>query len=462
MANSPTNYPSFYDRRGFLKATAGAGAFIPAVGLLDACSNKKGGSIGGDNGSSSGKVTNLTVPVNKSPWLDAYKQIASEYQKKSGVTITLREFPYDGLRTKMVNQIQGGSHTFDVFMLDEPWTGEFYDKDWCEPFINIDSSFSMNSNIIDYSNLPYWDSSKRTHAKSGKVMGLPLNGNVAVFVYRKDLYSKLGLTVPKTFEHALSNGRKAQKSGKSEYGYAARAEATKNGQSITYDFMPLLYTYGGGFFDKKWNPKINNQGSIAAMQMFIKLLELGPKHPQTVGQADVIAAMQSGETLQIHTVAAAMHQIVDPAKSKVADNVGFAEIPAGGTTRKPAPTSGVWSLAIPKNLPKKRQKAALEFITWLLSKQAQLKFTKQGGLPTRKDTYDANGLPSKAKPYLSAVQDSLSNIHPSVRYTFAANMLPVTETTLSSIAAGKTPVKKGLDDLADKYKKIAHKAGYGS
>ena len=47
--------------------------------------------------------------------------------------------------------------------------------------------------------------------------------------HRKDLYEELGLSVPKTWEEAISNGRKAVDSGKIRYGYVPRAQAAQAG-----------------------------------------------------------------------------------------------------------------------------------------------------------------------------------------------------------------------------------------
>jgi len=142
----------------------------------------------------------------------------------------------------------------------------------------------------------------------------------------------------------------------------ARAQSTEGGSSITYDFMPLLRAYGGDWYTPDYQPAINSAGSVTAMEMFKRLLSLGPPQPQSVGQAEVIATMQGGQSIQCHTVAAAAAQLEDPSKSRVAGKLGYAEMPAG-SAGKPAPTSGVWSLTIPKGLPAERARAALDFIT---------------------------------------------------------------------------------------------------
>lgn len=236
-------------------------------------------------------------------------------------------------------------------------------------------------------------------------------------------------------------------------------EATTGGQSITYDFMPVLYGYGADWFDENWRPTVNSPEAVQAMQTYKELLALGPPEPTTVGQDAVIAAMLGGEALQVQTVAAAAHEMNDPDKSNVAGKVGFLEMP-GGRGGSSTPASGVWSLTIPKKNAKARQKAALKYINWILEKQTQLEFTKAGGIPTREDTFQAEGLPKEAAPYLKAVSGSLPNVKRALRYTFTAKMVGATEPALSSIAAGKTPVKKGLDELATKLADIARDAGY--
>lgn len=446
-----------FDRRRFLRGALGAGISIPALAAFTSCSDK-GGALGGGGGG--GEVTELVVPINSSPWLEAYKTVAAAYEQESGVKIVLREFPYDGLRTAMVNAIRGGNQSFDIFHLDEPWTGEFYANEWSVPFTDVDPKFSLDPQVVDFDGLPYWNAKTQTGSDDGKVMGLPVQGNVALLMYREDLYKELNLSVPKTFDDALANGRKAQQAKKVKFGYVARGEATQGGQSITYDFMPLLYGFGGDWFDEKWRPTINSPEAVRAMETYKQLLALGPAEPNTVGQADVIAAMQAGQALQVQTVAAAAHEMNDPDKSNVAGKVGFAPIPAG-TGDTPSPASGVWSLTIPKGNSKARQKAALDYINWILEKQTQLEFTKAGGIPTRDDTFEAGGLPEEATAYLKTVATSLPNVKRALRYTFTAKMVAATEPALSSMAAGKTPVKKGLDELASKLASIADDAGYG-
>ncbi|GAA3801119.1 ABC transporter substrate-binding protein [Streptomyces chiangmaiensis] len=447
------------NRRRFLQML-GAGAAVPLLGGLAGCSNS-GGALGGGS-AASGKVTELVVPTSQSPWLGAYRKLAAKYQEKTGIKITLREFPYDGLYTQMTNAVHGGNFPFDVFQLDEFGVGQFYSNQWVQSFDAVDQGFKIDPQVITYANLPFWDAATRSSTPEGKVMGYPINGNMDLFVYRKDIYSKLGLSVPKTWDEAIANGQKAVDSGKIRYGYVPRAQATQSGLSVTYEFMPVFYSYGGAWFKDAgtdWTPTVNTPAGIKAATVYRELAKLGPKQPQTIGQAEVISLMQGGQVLQTHVVAAAASQFQDKDKSQIADAVGFAEVPAG-STGTPAPTSGTWSLCIPKGLSSDRAAAALDYIKWVVSDEAQTLFTQAGGIPTRRSALSAGASSGTAASYLEPLEESVKNVKPSIRWTFGPAMSAQTEKYLSQIAASQVTPEAGMAALQDALAKVVKDAGY--
>ncbi|WP_219415257.1 extracellular solute-binding protein [Pseudonocardia nigra] len=455
---SPDKNSAAMSRRRFLQLAAG-GVSIPAIAGLTGCGGGGAGALGGGGGAG-GEVTELIVPTNQSPWLDAYRTVAAQYEAESGVRITLREFPYDGLRTQMTNAIQNQNLVFDLFQLDEPWTHQFYDNDWVAPLDEVDAQFSLDPAVLTYAALPFWDPQARTSDPSGRVMGLPINGNVHLLIYRRDLYEQLGLPVPRTWEDAVAAGEQAQQAGLARYGYATRGQASSGGQSITYDYMPVFYSYGATWFvdeGSDWTPAVDTPEALAGTEMYRRLLALGPAEPQTVGQAEVIAALQSGEALQAHVVAAAAAQLEDPSASNVVGKLGYAVVPAG-PTGEPAPTSGTWSLCVPRGLPPERAQASYRFIRWMLDKQQQTAFGEAGGIATREDVLGELG--GGDAVYLQAVADSMPDVHSAVRYVFSAPMLEVTERILSAIGAGATPAPDGLAQLQEELTRVVREAGF--
>ena len=411
-------------------------------------------------GAAAAEVRELIVLTGTTPWLPAYQKAAAAYEAEKGVKITFRPFPYGGMRTQMTNAIQSKNAAFDIFQLDEPWTGQFYDNGWIKPIDEIIEGYALDPNILTYDNLPLWDRQQRLGVAGGQVMGLPINGNVDLFVYRKDIYDKLGLQVPRTWDEAIENGKKAVEAGEVRYGYVTRGQPTTGGQSVSFEFMHVLYGFGADWFTVDGGslvPAINSEAAKAAATTFRRLLELGPSRPQTVGQADCIALMQSGQALQGHFVAAGMPQLEDESRSSVVGKCGYAVVPAG-SLGQPVPASGVWSLCVPAGQAPERQRAAAEFIVWMLEKKQQEVFAGAGGIPTRKDI-DVSGA-GALRPIMEAARDSAPLARGSIRYVFAAQMLEAVEPVIGQIGSGEVEVAAALDGLQAKLTDIAKASGF--
>lgn len=413
-------------------------------------------------GAAAAEVKELVVLTGTTPWLPAYQKAAAAYEAEKGVKITFRPFPYGGMRTQMTNAIQSKNAAFDVFQLDEPWTGQFYDNGWIKPIDEIIEGYVLDPNILTYDNLPLWNKQQRLGVAGGQVMGLPINGNVDLFVYRKDIYDKLGLQVPRTWDEAIENGKKAVEAGEVRYGYVTRGQPTTGGQSVSYEFMHVLYGFGADWFTVDGGslaPAINTEAAKAAAMTFRRLLELGPSRPQTVGQADCIALMQSGQALQGHFVAAGMPQLEDESRSSVVGKCGYSVVPAG-SLEQPVPASGVWSLCVPAGQVPERQRAAAEFIVWMLEKKQQEAFAGAGGIPTRKDI-DVSGA-GALRPIMEAARDSAPLARGSIRYVFAAQMLEAVEPVIGQIGSGEVEVAAALDGLQAKLAEIAKASGFAN
>lgn len=454
--DGPTQPPRRTTMSQFIKRIHSRRAFkLAAAGLLalslSACS---GGSAGdmplGD--SAEGEGGNLVVPVNRSPWLPAYKTLVQQYHEETGITVELREFPYEEMRTQQINDVQNGTDIFDVYQLDEVYMAEFFVNDWVQPFTDIDPDFSLAKEVNSYGDFSYWDADREiSSAETGELIAAPLNGNVHLLMYRADLYDQLGLEVPTTWDEAIANGKAAQEANTSEYGYTMRTQGVSSGAAITYDFLPLLYSYGASWFvdeGEDWTPQINTPEAVAAATTLRELAELGPAATTTLGQAEVIAAMQSGQTLQVHVVAAAAQQLESEGDSNVVGKVGYAVMPSGPDGEQGV-ASGTWALTVPSGLDAERAERALDFISWVESKDVQIEFAKLGGIPTRSDALQADGFSDAQKKYFGAVSDEMPNVRPHVRYWFAPQMLEVTERILPQIAAGSLSPEDGMAQMQE-------------
>ena len=411
----------------------------------------------------SAEVTKITINTNQSPWVEAYKKLILDYTKETGVQVDVRVLPYTEMRPALVSDIQASNRTYDVYQYDELFAHEFAANKWVKPLKDIDPNFKMDPNVGSYGNLSYWNATKKFSDPNGVVMSLPLNGNTNVFLYRKDIYEKLGLSVPKTWDEVLANAAKIKAADLVKYPYIMRTQAASSGSSVTYDFIHILASYGGKFFTKEgedWNPVVNSKEGQAAATTMRALVKYGPSATNTIGQAQVIAAMLAGDAAQGHTVFAAANQMNNPALSKVAGKIGFAVMPKGCATCNPGIVSGTFALSVPVGLTPEREKAAYNYITWIESKKAQIKFAEYGGIPTRTDVIAGADLTPVQRDYLDVYQKGMNFVSGNVRYLFSTPMLSATETRLAAIAAGTITPYAGLKILNTDLQNIVRNFDY--
>lgn len=452
-------------RRRFLGLTGGA-ATAAVLGLaLDACGSSAPGQATTKSPTSTRTSTTshlppISVPVAVAPWTPAFTAIVARYTKETGHQVHTSTYPFSGLLTQQTNAMLHNSKQFDLLMLNTGWMGEFFDRGWVVPIHEMDQSFKWPSALIEYGGCCRWDAAHKVTSPTGEPMALPMLGNIQLFFYRKDLYNKLGLKVPTTWDEVWSNGKAAMKAGLVRYGYAIRGQADIGGYANTFDFGGILGSYGGSWFADAqkgdFTPAINDARGQEAMAEWIRLGKLGPATPQTVGQSEIQALMQSGQLLQTELVDASYAPMDNASQSRVVDKVDYAVLPAGtGGGATHSPLSGIWALGVPAGLAKDHQTAAYQFMSWLTQPTNQLPYAKAGGIPTLQSVYNSGLAKEKKFRYMSAVSASTPYVRSGITYTFAVPMTNITEATISEIVAGQVSVRAGLDKIAEGLKRVA-------
>jgi multiple sugar transport system substrate-binding protein len=411
----------------------------------------------------SANVTKITAITNQSPWVEAYKKLVADYTKETGVQVDLRVVPVTEMRSLMVADIQSSTKTFDVFQIDEAFTHDFYANKWVKPFKQVDPNFKLDPNIGSYQNFVYWNAATKFSDPKGDVVSMPLNGNTNVFLYRKDIYSQLNLKVPTTWDEVLDNAAKIKAANVVKFPYLVRGQAAVGGMAVAFDYTHILASYGGRYFNQEgedWNPVLNSKEGRAAATTYRNLVKYGPTATNTIGQAQVIAAMLAGDAAQGQVVFAAANQMNNPALSKVAGKIGFAVMPKGCATCNPGIVSGTFALSIPTGLSAEREKASYNYINWILSKKAQIKFAEYGGIPTRTDVIDEANLTSVQRDYLDVYQKGMKFVTSNIRYLFSVPMVATLETRLAAIAAGSITPSAGVRALNADIGKIVREFDY--
>lgn len=320
----------------------------------------------------------ITILVNNSPWYAGFEAVVEKYEADTGNTVNIDRTPYPGMLEKGRNAVRADESPFDLINIDSGWVVEFYDGGFITPLTDIDPNFSFAPEIITNGGAVFWNEDKKwATPDGGKIMSFSPNSNTHLWYYRTDLID----TPPETYDDVLANCQ-ALHNPPEMLGVVMRGE---RGNAIRFAYTPHMLAHGGSFVRDPENGDftvtVNSPENLEALNMFLKIMdECGPENPGSVSQGDMVQFVLTGKAAQAAVVVAAQAQMDDPTKSAVVGKIGYAPMP--NLAGKPkAGLFGSWQMGVPHNLPDSRKQAAMEFITYFLSEEAQTYYAENGGIP---------------------------------------------------------------------------------
>jgi multiple sugar transport system substrate-binding protein len=289
----------------------------------------------------------IRVLLANHPYGELLKSAIPEYEKATGVKVNVESLQESQLTTKLTTEFATNSSSADVFMTRPLQEGKmFYKNGWYEPLATYDFSDYPESamGVAKFGSKPYL---------------VPLVTEWQVLYYRKDLFKKAGVAVPKTFAE-LEAAAKALDSN-DVAGFASRGK----GAAAVTQISSFIYNYGGAFLDKG-KAVFDSKEALEATRFYGKLLALyGPKGVTSMSWENIMPLFQAGKVAMWTDASVFYGQIVDPAKSQVAAaDVGIANLPAGPKASNPFYVVS-WGMAVSRQSKNKAQ--ALDFIKWATS-----------------------------------------------------------------------------------------------
>lgn len=457
---SAESRPSGLSRRDFVKL----GAAALSVSLLSACAPvvpapaSPAPAAGAAQAPAQKGGAKISIAINQSPWLPGFQKLVELYEKQTANKVELNVFPFAGLLEKTLNAAVAASKEFDIINMNEYWYGTFYAGGYITPIKDIDPSYKLDPQIIEYGYCTRWDAAKKYSSKDGEVYGVPINGNIQIFFYRKDIYDKIGMKAPETWDDVIAAAQKGGNPSASFYGYCNRGHK----EGIWWDILPFFRGFGGDVFLKEpedYTVACNSPACLKGLELYLQLAKYAPANVADMSQAEQIALFTSDKLLQTITVCAAFPDMDNPEKSKIVDKIEYTMVPkpAGG---KNAPAMGIWVMGIPKATDMPQKKVALEFLNWATTKESQMEYQKFGAIPVRQDVYESELANDKKFRYMKAMAKSTPFISPSPRMAEAPKVQEAMSLRINQALIGQLKPQEALDTLADDIYKIVSAAGY--
>lgn len=403
----------------------------------------------------------ITVVINQSPWFDSFRRTVELYEGETGAKVNLDVNSFAGTLEKQRSSVRAAEGQTDILVMNSGWFAEMYFGGFVEPINDIEPSFKLDPDIYTLDNSVYFDAAKKVMAASGKLMSVPIAPLIPLLYYRGDLYKAAGLKTADTFAELEANAIKLNHPP-AVYGIVQRG--ARGTSSVSYDFYPYLFGFGGDVFKDRqagdYTVRLNDEAGRTALEYYLRLAkEAG--HPKTASldQAEVIQNMVTGKAAHVMMVVSAWSQMDDPNKSAVVDKVEFAPTPhAPGFP--PGPGLGHWLGGVAKNVPDDRKRAAVAFLSWYQTRDAQLANAKFGGIPVSAAVYRDPISQERRFRWMKALSESLPHAVNIFQFPQSAEVIAILDVGLNRAVAGELSAVDALNGMAGQIAEVMAKYGY--
>ena len=276
--------------------------------------------------------------------------LLQECGKQAGVTIQRQTVPQGQLMSKLLVQASSRSMP-DLALVDNP---------------NLQQLAATGALVpLDLSTTGLYPSIVAAGQYQGQTYGIAPGVNGLALFYNTDLFTKAGLTPPKTWDELSAAAKKLTQG--SQYGLAFSAAATEEG---AWQFEPFLWTGGADLH------QLDSPQAVAALSLMQNMVTAGSvsKSVVTWTQSDVNDQFMAGKAAMMVNGPWQLPTL----NAKKDLHFGIVPIPVPTSAAKPVTPLGgeVWAVAHSTSA---REAKAVAVVKCLLSRDMSAKWSKEVG-----------------------------------------------------------------------------------
>ena len=415
-------------RRHLLQATAGilaAPALVEKVGAQTAFDWKQA------------KGTKIEVNIQKSPRADVLQARVKEFEELTGIKVGFEQVPEQQQRPKVAMEMATGHPSFDVVNVAMHVQKLLVERGkWMEdlrPYLANPSLTAPDFDFADFGPAGI----KVSTGPDGKLNVLPMNQDVFILFYNKEMFAAKNVAVPTTWTELIEAAKKLADPAKGVYGFVGRG--LNNANVVLFDQILLGFDQDTITADNKKLLTDTDQ-AIEAGKIYQTLIkDLAPPGAIGFNWNECQTTFSQGRAAMWVDGIGFSAPLVDKTKSKVAEVVGFAPPPGGPKGRFSATfIEGIGVAAGSKN-----KTGAWLYAQWASSKPILNEYLRSGsGTPPRSSPYKQAEI-IKASPFRQDWFDTTGECLRIARPGLPI-ILPVTEFR-DTIGVGLTNIAGGAD-----------------
>ncbi len=384
------------------------------------------------------KGQSIEVNYQLGPRGDLARAHMKEFEELTGIKAGFEQIPEQQQRPKVAMEMATGHPSFDVLNIGMHVQKRLVEKaKWLEdlrPYIADKSLTSPDLDLADFSA----PSMKVATGEDGKINVLPLNQDLFIVFYNKELLAAKGFNAPpKTYDEMMSMAHALTDPGKQIYGFVGRG--LKNANVVLYDNILLGWDQETVTPDGK-KLLTDTPAAIEAGQYYQKIMkECGPPGSIGFNWNECQTTFMQGRAAMWWDGIGFSAPLLDKTKSRIVDKIGFAPVPAGPKAHNCA--TFIDGIGIPATA--KNKKAAWLFVQWITGKAMMNEQLRSGsGTPARLSCYSREDIVKNSalpQEWFDTTGISLKLARPGLPV-----IVPVTEFR-DTIGSGLTNIVGGAD-----------------
>jgi polyol transport system substrate-binding protein len=424
---------------------------------------------GGGGGGSGGRNSINVLMVNNPQMVDLQKLTADHFTKETGIKVNFTVLPENDVRDKISQEFSSQAGQYDVATVSNFEIPIYARSRWIAP---LDPYLAKDAEFDQADILPPMVASLK--GDNGKVYGEPFYGESSFLMYRKDVLEAKGVTMPAapTWQQVADIAAQVDGAQPGMAGICLRGQPGWG--QLFAPLTTVVNTFGGTWFDKDWNARVDSPEFREATQFYVDLINKhGENGAPQAGFVECLNNLVQGNAAMWYDATSAAGSL-EADGSPVKGKIGYAAAPVVKT--KSSGWLYAWSWGIEQASEKKDN--AWKFISWASGKDYEKLVGSTLGwsrVPAgkRASTYQLPEYLEQSKAFAAPTLNAIKNadpLNPGVQPRPAPGIQFVdipefpglgTQVSqyVSSAIAGQLSVKTALergqslaDDVAERYR----------
>ena len=388
------------------------------------------------------KGSKIEVNLAKSPRGDVLQAHQKEFEELTGIKVGAEQIPEQQQRPKVAMEMSSGHPSFDVVNVAMHVQKRLIERGrWMEDLRPLIADKSLTHPDLDMDDFSAATIRAATGA-DGKINVLPMNQDLFILYYNKELFQQAGLAgPPKTLDEMMEAAHKLTDKSKGVYGFTGRG--LKNANVVVYDNILLGWDQETVTPDGK-TLLTDSAAAVEAAKWYQTIMrECAPPGSVGFNWNECQTTFSQGRAAMWWDGIGFSAPLLDPAKSKIVGKVGFAPVPAGPKAH--ASATFIDGMGIPVGA--KNKNAAWLYLQWANSKLMFLNWLREGaGTPPRSSAYKDEEVIRSSKFPKDWFDTTLASL--AIARSGLPEIVPVTEFR-DTIGVALTNVVGGADPQAE-------------